>query len=151
MMCIYPWQLIGPCPHDIKTGHFLTRTSFTDGIWGGVHCWMNYPYFYTVINPLAALSLPFPNVPTLYVYGTKKRSMFHNDKFLRRCLTLFVKHASLLFTHSLLVISQAREKRWLPIGIAGLWPLHPNRNASGAGTRDSKFRRSAWRSGSLMN
>ena len=67
MMYIYPWQLIGPCPHDIKTGHNLTRTSSTDGIGGGVHCWMNYLYFYTVINPLAALSLPFPNVPTLYI------------------------------------------------------------------------------------
>lgn len=86
MMYVYPWKLIGPCPHDIETGLSNTRTSYTDGLGDGVHCWMNYPYFHMVLNPTAALKLPFPKVPTLYVYGNKKRSMFHDRQFLRRCV-----------------------------------------------------------------
>jgi len=46
--------------------------------------WMGYPYFYvwlkTIANKGRTPAAKLPEVPILYVYGTKKRVMFHSQK-----------------------------------------------------------------------
>jgi pimeloyl-ACP methyl ester carboxylesterase len=53
-----------------------------------VKWWFGYSYFYLWLGRVGlgpAVPTPlFPSVPTLFVYGLKKRTMFHSDAFIKR-------------------------------------------------------------------
>ena len=91
MMGIYPWRLIGPCPHEDELGVPLNRLAETKSWWGrflkGRHCWFGYPYFrshYMRWSEKYPLKTSMPTCPVLFVYGTRKRILFHTSDFLSK-------------------------------------------------------------------
>jgi pimeloyl-ACP methyl ester carboxylesterase len=75
---LFPWQTIGPCNHEPKLP-------------AGVEEWFSapdfktcYPYFVLWTDLLLGRAwLPaMPIMPTLFIYGTRKRMRFHTDRFL---------------------------------------------------------------------
>ena len=78
MLGVFPYQLIGPCPHERNVPRHVRE----------VHAWMCYPYLHLHWGMLAGTLPPigFPpsrGIPLLYVYGARKRAMFHSPGFLR--------------------------------------------------------------------
>ena len=49
---------------------------------------MGYPYWYLWrdhrLGSVPFIEVPFPEVPTLFLYGIRKRTMFHSEAFERR-------------------------------------------------------------------
>ena len=84
MLGVFPWRLVGPCPHDAKVG--IPRP------WREVHSWMCYPYLHIWRDILldfrgtkkTQVFPPSVGVPTLFMYGEKKRTMYHTPDFLEK-------------------------------------------------------------------
>lgn len=73
------WRMVGPLPGDCAP---MPR-----GL-GEVRWWMCYPYFQVLYSILARLPMPraprLPTAPLLFLWGERKRCMFHSEDFLRR-------------------------------------------------------------------
>ena len=83
MVGLYPWSLLGPCPKETAVPP-RTKRYFSEAK-DGFDVAMCYPYaqlFRGLFN--GSLKRPqHPLMPTLFLYGTKKRMMFHSSAFLR--------------------------------------------------------------------
>lgn len=112
MVGLFPWFLIGPCPYETKVPRKARE----------IHSWMCYPYFQiwlgTPLRFLLGKGLPPPlafppdiGVPLLYLYGPKKRCLFHTCDFLKR-----LEAANLLG-------GKAAGSGWAEVADAGHW-LH---------------------------
>ena len=84
MVAWYPWTTIGPAPYEFNEPRDRKE----------IRSWMAYPYFQLLF--CTAFNGDAPNVkasnsydlvsavPTLFVYGARKRAMFHDANFLKR-------------------------------------------------------------------
>jgi pimeloyl-ACP methyl ester carboxylesterase len=76
---LYPWKTIGPCPHEYN----MPRDTFD------TKPFMCYPYFNLFIgtflyNDFEHISPKLvDDVPVLFMYGARKRVLFHSKEFLR--------------------------------------------------------------------
>ena len=78
MLGVFPHRLLGPCPYERKVPRRMRE----------IHAWMCYPYFHLYWGMLTGTLPPlcFPpsrGIPLLYVYGARKRVLFHSPGFLR--------------------------------------------------------------------
>jgi pimeloyl-ACP methyl ester carboxylesterase len=73
------WRLVGPLPANCAP---MPR-----GL-GEVQWWMCYPYFQVFYSLLLRLPMPraprMPAAPLLFLWGERKRCMFHSEEFLKR-------------------------------------------------------------------
>lgn len=79
LVALYPWGLIGPCPHETEMPRRTTAWFAKPDIG------LCYPYF-QLFKGVFFRTLPvpkFPKMPVLFVYGKRKRIMFHSAAFLR--------------------------------------------------------------------
>ena len=78
MMILYPWKLIGPTPYE--TPETMCRNPRE------IRAFMAYPYFHLLLGALSFDKELVPKfnsrIPTLFIYGTKKRCNFHASSFL---------------------------------------------------------------------
>jgi cis-3-alkyl-4-acyloxetan-2-one decarboxylase len=84
-ICTYGWPLmplITPMKSTFDWNEEAVRPQ------AEVKWWFGYTYFYLWIGRLglgpAVPPILFPTVPTLFVYGRQKRTMFHSDAFVER-------------------------------------------------------------------
>jgi len=76
-------SLFGPCPYEKKTG---MHAALKEGR-GRVTARMCYVYFRFWLSLLLRDGAPkakFPQCPTLFLYGTRKRIMFHDKRFIEK-------------------------------------------------------------------
>lgn len=117
MLGLYPWSWVGPCPYETNVPRNPRE----------IHSWMCYPYFQMWVGSslrfLLGRGLPpvpaFPpavGVPLLYLYGPKKRCLFHTPDFLKR-----LEDAAQLG-------GVAGASRWADMAGAGHW-LHTQQPA----------------------
>lgn len=117
MMGLYPWSFVGPCPYETVVPRHYRE----------IHSWMCYPYFQlwvgSVLRFFLGRGLPpqpaFPpdlGVPLLYLYGPRKRCLFHTDDFLKRLDCTRQR------------VGAAGASRWAEVAGAGHW-LHTQKPA----------------------
>jgi pimeloyl-ACP methyl ester carboxylesterase len=74
---LFPWQTIGPCPHEFalpaKVEEWFSAPDFK----------ICYPYYvlWKQILTGTAWMPAMPSMPTLFVWGTRKRMRFHTSRF----------------------------------------------------------------------
>ncbi|KAJ1451113.1 Alpha/Beta hydrolase protein [Pelagophyceae sp. CCMP2097] len=83
LISAYPWRAIGPVPHEKMlpkgpSDFFAGRGHFRGGATA-----VCYPYFQFFLCGGLRGKLRPPAPPTLFIYGKRKRAMFHGDAFLR--------------------------------------------------------------------
>jgi len=79
LAAVFPWRMIGPCPHETKVPFKQEHIK--------VH--MTWPYFRIYRDILCrgpkAITPKFQNhIPTCFVYGKRKRIMFHSDGYIAK-------------------------------------------------------------------
>eukprot|EP00750_Incisomonas_marina_P017325 INCI20234.1.p1 GENE.INCI20234.1~~INCI20234.1.p1 ORF type:complete len:277 (-),score=23.26 INCI20234.1:98-928(-) len=78
LMAVYPWKCFGPTPHEYR---MPTKPQH-------VRMHMCYPYLQLFLGLFCCDKLAAPkfqrDIPTLFVYGQRKRAYFHSQKFLDR-------------------------------------------------------------------
>jgi len=80
LIALYPWKFIGPCPYETDVPSNVRE----------IKAFMCYPYFQTIIPYLPSIifggkdfvKLSVPKTPTLFLFGGKKRVMFHSPSYL---------------------------------------------------------------------
>ena len=71
---------VGPCPHDLT----LTNTRNPQEIHVNM-CYLYYHFWRALIIRKDSLPKPkFPTCPVLFLYGTRKRCLFHDERFLNK-------------------------------------------------------------------
>jgi len=74
LLAIFPWKLVGPCPYETEVPFEPTEVK--------VH--MTYPYWQMFLLPFSGQQLIAykAGIPQLFIYGGRKRCMFHSQSYL---------------------------------------------------------------------